>query len=154
MKEKIKGFITYILSLYERVVLCLNTALSVCSNHLHLFLSHLFLQVQKLAELLLPSFMLRVVTGNLQTLHPCPTRRAVSLCRVTCSLYSPRPPETGETRLKLWGLLCLHWVLCLNLQRPFPAPPTVWFSPATHFGPSSDTACGRRSYGQTMQTSL
>ena len=57
VKQKLKGFITYILSLYERVGLCLNTALRVGSNHPHLFLFHL-LQVQKLAELLLSSFML------------------------------------------------------------------------------------------------
>ena len=113
----------YILSLYERVGLCLNIALSVSSNHLHLFRSHLFLQVRKLAELLLSSFTLWIVTGNLQTLH-CPTRWGVALCRVTCTLCSPWPPETGETHLQ-------HWVLCLNPQRPLPAPPTVWFPPAT-----------------------
>ncbi|OWK11125.1 hypothetical protein Celaphus_00007005, partial [Cervus elaphus hippelaphus] len=40
-------------------------------------------QVQKLAELLWSSFMLRVVTGNPQTLPPCPTRGGVALCGVT-----------------------------------------------------------------------
>ena len=74
----------------------MNTALSISSNHLHLFLSHLFLQVQKLAELLWSSFMLWVVTGNPQTLHPCPTQGGVALCGITWTLCSPM--ATGDWR--------------------------------------------------------